>query len=57
MKILNIVRSELDETERILLKEVSKNVESIILPLYQEHLDYDKMVREIFTSDKVISWW
>ena len=57
MRILHLVRSECDETAKILMQEVSTNVENNILPLFQGNVDYDQLLEEIFSSEKVISWW
>jgi hypothetical protein len=57
MKILHILRSEPNEMVRNFILETSRNAESFELPIYEREVDYNKLVKEIFTSDKVISWW
>ena len=57
MKILHILRSETDDITRMFIREVSQGEESIEVSLYQEDVDYDQLVNDIFESDLVISWW
>ena len=57
MKILHILRSEPNEMVRNFIGETSKNAESFEYPLYTEEVVYDQVVKEIFASDRVISWW
>jgi hypothetical protein len=57
MKILHLLRSEPNEIVRNFIRETSKNAESLEFPLYQGEIDYDQLLKEIFGSDKVISWW
>jgi hypothetical protein len=57
MKILHILRSEPNEMVRNFIRKTSQNAESFEYPLYQGEINYDKLLKEIFGSDKVISWW
>ncbi len=57
MKILHILRSEPDEMVRKFIRETSKGLESLEIPLYKGEVDYDQVVKEIFANDQVISWW
>lgn len=57
MKILHILRSEPDEMVRKFIRETSKGLESLEVPFYKGEVDYDQVVKEIFSSDQVISWW
>lgn len=57
MKILHILRSEPDEMTRNLILRSFEEAQNIEIPIYQEDVDYDKLVEEIFTSDKVVCWW
>jgi len=57
MKILHILRSEPDEMTQIFIRELSRDVVSSKIPLYQGEVGYDELVKEIFDSDRVISWW
>ncbi len=57
MKILHILRSEPDEMTRNFISQSFKDAQNIEIPMYQDSVDYDKLVADIFSSDKVISWW
>jgi hypothetical protein len=57
MKILHILRSEPDQMTRNLILQSFENAQNIEIPIYQKDVDYDKLVEEIFTSDKVVCWW
>jgi hypothetical protein len=57
MKLLHINRSKPTEEITILEKILSEGNESTIFPLYEEKVDYDKLVELIFSHDRVISWW
>ena len=57
MKILHILRSEPDQMTRNLILQSFENAQNIEIPIYQKDVDYDKLVADIFSSDKVISWW
>ena len=57
MKILNILRSEPDETVEKLGEAVSKDNPSSVTMLYEDHVDWEGLVGDIFLHDKVICWW
>jgi len=57
MKILNVYRSEPDETVQKLAEIVNRDRESVSFDLYAESPDYDKLVDMIFDADQTISWW
>ncbi len=57
MKILHILRSEPAPLTKTLVAEMSKGETSAEMPLYKAAVNYDNLVREIFQSDLVISWW
>jgi hypothetical protein len=57
MKVLHILRSEPDEMTRNLILQTFEDAQNIEIPLYQENVNYDELVADIFSSDKVISWW
>lgn len=56
MKTLHIVRSEPDQTTQILLEAVAGNDPETV-KLYSNAVDWDKLIEDIFTADKVICWW
>ena len=57
MNIVHILRSDMDDIIRMFIREVSQGEENIEVSLYQEDVDYDQLVNDIFESDLVISWW
>lgn len=57
MKLLHIFRSEPTEQVQTLVNILSEGNEAETFPLYETNIDYAKLVDEIFTHDKVVSWW
>ena len=57
MKILHILRSEPDEMTRNLIQQSFEDAQNIEIPLYKENVNYEELVADIFSSDKIISWW
>jgi hypothetical protein len=57
MKQLHIFRSKPTDKILQLTKSLSQDNETTQFPLYEEAVDYDRLVELIFSHDKVISWW
>jgi hypothetical protein len=57
MKLLNILKSEPDETTRLLMEAVSEGRGSDIFNLYDDGADYGALIDAIFEHDRVITWW
>ena len=57
MKVLHILRSESDETTRGFIQQTFEDAQNVEIPLYENSVNYDELVTEIFSSDRVISWW
>ena len=57
MKILNVYRSEPDETVKKLVDIVTRDRESDSFNLYDAGPDYDALVDKIFDADQTICWW
>lgn len=57
MKILNVYRTEPDETVNKLVEIVTRDRESDTFTLYTENPDYDELVDKIFAADQTICWW
>ncbi len=57
MKILNIYKSEPDETVKKLVEIVTRDRESDSFDLNTENPDYDTLVDKIFDADQTICWW
>jgi len=57
MKILNVYRSEPDETVKKLVEIVIRDREDDSFDLYADSPDYDALVDKIFEADQTICWW
>lgn len=57
MTFLHILRSEPDEVARSLMQGLSGAGTNRQVALYNGPVDYDKLVQDIFQSDRVICWW
>lgn len=57
MKILNVYRSEPDETTKKLVEIVTRDRESDSFDLGVDSPDYDQLVDKIMDADKTICWW
>lgn len=57
MKILHILRSEPDETVTEMMEAITNGDHSKSTPLYNGEVDWSQLVDDIFSCDKVISWW
>ncbi len=55
MKILHIYRSAPVTLVQVLVSRLPKGGSEI--KLYEGAVDYDRLVAEIFSSDRVICWW
>jgi hypothetical protein len=57
MKVLHLLKSEPDETVRILFQWLSRETETSVVELYGDELDWCSLVDDIFENDRVICWW
>ena len=59
MKILHILRTRPDETIEKLIKTSTNGDQPKAVELYrcEEEMDWARLVDDIFSHDKVISWW
>ncbi len=57
MKILNVYRSQPDETVQKLVEIVNRDREVDTFDLTAEIPDYDNLVDKIFDADQTICWW
>ncbi len=57
MKVLNVYRSEPDETTKKLVEIVSRDREVDTFDLNVDDPDYDTLVDKIFAADQAICWW
>ena len=57
MKILYILRTRPDETVEKFMQTITNGDQSQVRKLYEDKIDWSKLVDDIFHHDKVISWW
>ncbi|MEN8142359.1 MAG: hypothetical protein ABFQ82_02025 [Thermodesulfobacteriota bacterium] len=57
MKVLNVYRSEPDETVKKLVEIVSRDRDADSFDLNVDSPDYDGLVDKIFAADQTICWW
>jgi len=57
MKILNIYRSEPDNTTKKLVEIVTRDRENDSFDLNVDNPDYDQLVDKIMDADQTICWW
>jgi len=57
MKVLQIFRSEPDETVGQLSEITFKDDDVSRVDLYTENVDWPQLVDAIFSNDKVVCWW
>ena len=57
MKILNVYRSEPDDTTKKLVEIVTRDREADSFDLNVDSPDYDQLVDKILDADKTICWW
>jgi hypothetical protein len=57
MKILNVYRSQPDETVEKLVEIVTRDREQDSFDLYADNPDYDALVDKIYEADQTICWW
>ena len=57
MKILYILRTRPDETVEKFMQTITNGDQSQVRKLYEDKIDWSKLVDDIFDHDKVISWW
>ena len=57
MKILYVLRTRPDETVEKFMQTITNGDQSQVRMLYEDKIDWSKLVDDIFDHDKVISWW
>lgn len=57
MKILNVYRSEADDTTKKLVEIVTRDRDADSFDLNVDAPDYDNLVDKIFDADQTICWW
>ena len=56
-KELHLLRTKPGNTVINLTKPISQEGQITLINLYDEDLDWSKLVDDIFSHDKVICWW
>ena len=57
MKTLHLLRSEPDETTRILMDALTGEDGTAVVSLYDTAVDYDRLLDAIFAHDRIVTWW
>jgi hypothetical protein len=57
MKLLNIIRSQPDDTTKKFVENFSNEEGAKNVDLYEGDVDWPGLVDDIFTYDQVICWW
>ena len=57
MKVLNIVRSEPDDSVQRFIDAFCGGPEDKMVALYKRDVDWSALVDEIFDYDRIICWW
>ncbi len=56
MKILHIVKKTPDASTKKIIEAQASGNQSTVIDLTQGGIAYDKLVTDVFTSDKVFCW-
>jgi len=57
MKLLHILKSEIDNNTKTLMNVLSDGNETTAFPLYENNPDYEKLIDLIFENDNIVTWW
>ena len=57
MKIVQILRCKPDAMTEIFVDSLSKDNETTEVLLYEDAVDYNRLIDEIFEADRVVCWW
>ena len=56
MRVLHILKTEPDETVEEFMQAFTDD-EVTTVPLYEGEVDWEALVDQIFSHDKIIGWW
>lgn len=58
-KMLHILNSEPDATQRAIINGLSRGYHTMEFPLYEENTDkdYDELLSLLFQYDQIVTWW
>ena len=57
MKLLNIIRSEPDDTTKMFIESFAKDEGAKKVLLYEGNIDWSALVDDIFSYERVVCWW
>ena len=57
MKVLHVLKSEPGESVEKFTNFLAVHHETSVVVLYEDKVDWDVLVDDIFSHDKVICWW
>ena len=57
MKVLHILKTEPEESVEKFTNFLATQHETSVVALYEDTTDWEALVDDIFTYDKVICWW
>lgn len=57
MTVLHILRTKPDEETLDFISKLSEGNHCRTVTLFKDAVDYEELVKLIFASDRVISWW
>lgn len=57
MEILYLLRSQPNETVEKLMANLTNGDRARTVELFDQDIDWEMLVDDIMSSDKVISWW
>jgi len=57
MNVLHILKSEPDESVEKFINFLACHHGTSVVVLYEDKTDWDALVGDIFSHDKVICWW
>jgi hypothetical protein len=55
--MLHILRSETDETTRQLMAGMAHEAPTVVVRLHDADPDWDQIIEQIFSHEKIICWW
>ncbi len=56
MKVLHVLKSEPDETINKLMDIISGEEKDVFV-LYEDNVDWEKFIEQVFEYEKIICWW
>ena len=57
MKVLHLIQSKPDEETVKVITALSEGNRRRQINLFNETIDYEELVKMVFSADRVISWW